>query len=111
MNILDILFWIFLALFTALPIIFPDRKIIRWSSVIFILIFALDLMNAGLHMAARNVTMPSIELAKSVVPYGEAWQAGRLATQERVDVCLLPLLGIFISMALISLFSTRKQKS
>lgn len=110
MDLISILFWIALALFTTLPIIFADRKIIRWICIVSIFVFAVVLIHTGLRMAARNVTMPPLETAKKLVSYGDAWQKGRLATQEKVDSCLLPLIGIVVSLVSISLVPLRTLK-
>lgn len=110
MDLINILFWVVLVLFTILPIIFADRKIIRWICMVSIFVFAVVLIDTGLRMAARNVTMPPLETAKKLVPYSDAWQDGRLATQEKVDSCLLPLIGIVVSLVSISLVPLRRFK-
>ena len=96
-----------LVLVVALPLRFRSQKWVRCVAVLGLLLVAFCSVQFGLGRAARNVSLPARDVMQQQVEYGTAWSAGRLATQEKVDLYRLNLIMIAAAMAVLALVPMR----
>ena len=106
-----IICWALLVALTVVPILSRSRQA-RIFSVSVLLVASYVLLWHGLRLAARNVPLPDHTTLKSQVPYADAWQDGRMATQAMADAYLVPFQAIFIALGILALspvFTRRSQ--
>lgn len=93
----------FPALVVLLVVAFRKKRAVRTLAVIVLTATLVSVVHFGLRLAARNVQLPSREQLKQHAEYGDAWNAGRLATQKNVDAYQLTLLASILALGMLAL--------
>lgn len=99
---------VFLAL-TVAPLANRRNRALRIVCVSVLAFCALCQVHFSLRTAARNVTIPSTERSKTRVAYGEAWQDGRVAVQDQVNLILVPLAALIAGLWVIAIVPMKEE--
>ena len=99
-----------LVLIATLPLILRRRLWLRYLSVFMLLFLFTLFVIHGLGNAAQNTPQPSQETMERKVPYVDAWQEGRMATQKHVNGYFPYLYLWYVALAVLALVPAREEQ-